>query len=90
MVQGYHEIHHTVLDRFGGSICGEHGDGRVRAEYVPAKMFGPELYELFVKVKRSFRSVRRAQPGRQDQRPALHGAYRLHQAIQILRDLRQV
>ena len=25
----------TVLDRFGGSICGEHGDGRVRAEYVP-------------------------------------------------------
>lgn len=53
MVQGYHEIHRTVLDRFGGSICGEHGDGRVRAEYVPA-MFGPELYELFVKVKRSF------------------------------------
>ena len=53
MVKGYHEIHRTVLDRFGGSICGEHGDGRVRAEYVPA-MFGPELYDLFVKVKRSF------------------------------------
>lgn len=53
MVRGYHEIHRTVLDRFGGSICGEHGDGRVRAEYVPA-MFGPELYDLFVKVKRSF------------------------------------
>lgn len=53
MVQGYHEIHRTVLHRFGGSICGEHGDGRVRAEYVPA-MFGPELYDLFVKVKRSF------------------------------------
>ncbi len=53
MVQGYHEIHRAVLDEFGGSICGEHGDGRVRAEYVP-KMFGPELYELFVRVKRSF------------------------------------
>lgn len=53
MVQGYHEIHRTVLDRFGGSICGEHGDGRVRAEYVKA-MFGPELYDLFVRVKRSF------------------------------------
>jgi len=53
MVQGYHDIHRTVLDRFGGSICGEHGDGRVRAEYVPA-MFGPDLYDLFVKVKRSF------------------------------------
>jgi FAD/FMN-containing dehydrogenase/Fe-S oxidoreductase len=53
MVQGYHEIHRTVLDRFGGSVCGEHGDGRVRAEFVQA-MFGPELYNLFVKVKRSF------------------------------------
>ena len=53
MVQGYHEIHQTVLNRFGGSICGEHGDGRVRAEYVKT-MFGPELYDLFVRVKRSF------------------------------------
>jgi FAD/FMN-containing dehydrogenase/Fe-S oxidoreductase len=53
MVQGYHEIHHTVLDRFGGSICGEHGDGRVRAEYV-RKMFGPELYGMFEQVKRLF------------------------------------
>jgi FAD/FMN-containing dehydrogenase/Fe-S oxidoreductase len=53
MVQGYHEIHETVLGRFGGSICGEHGDGRVRAEYVKT-MFGPELYDLFVRVKQSF------------------------------------
>ena len=34
MVQAYSDIHSTVLDRFGGSICGEHGDGRIRAEYV--------------------------------------------------------
>lgn len=53
MVTGYHEIHQTVLDRFGGSICGEHGDGRVRAEYV-RKMFGSAVYDLFVKVKRAF------------------------------------
>ena len=53
MVQGYHEIHSVVLNRFGGSICGEHGDGRVRAEYV-RKMFGEELYSLFVQVKKAF------------------------------------
>jgi len=53
MVRGYSEIHQTVLDRFSGSICGEHGDGRVRAEYVK-KMFGPELYDLFVRIKQSF------------------------------------
>ena len=53
MVEGYHDVHSAVLQRFDGSICGEHGDGRVRAEYV-RKMFGPEMYELFVRVKRSF------------------------------------
>ena len=52
MVPGYHEIHQTVLER-RRSICGEHGDGRVRAEYVKT-MFGPELYDLFVRVKQSF------------------------------------
>ncbi len=50
MVGSYQTVHETVLSRFGGSICGEHGDGRVRAEFV-RRMFGPELYELFVQVK---------------------------------------
>jgi len=62
MVQGYHEIHQTVLSRFGGSICGEHGDGRVRAEYVKV-MFGPELYDLFVRTKRSFDPTGVLNPG---------------------------
>jgi FAD/FMN-containing dehydrogenase/Fe-S oxidoreductase len=53
MVQGYYEIHSVVLHRFGGSICGEHGDGRIRAEYV-RKMFGEDLYSLFVQVKQAF------------------------------------
>lgn len=53
MVQAYQEIHATVLNRFGGSICGEHGDGRVRAEFVKT-MFGEELYDLFVQVKHAF------------------------------------
>lgn len=62
MVAGYHEIHRTVLDRFGGSICGEHGDGRVRAEYVRT-MFGPELYDLFAQVKHSFDPAGVLNPG---------------------------
>ncbi len=53
MVNAYRDIHTTVLNRFGGSICGEHGDGRVRAEFVKT-MFGEELYDLFVQVKQSF------------------------------------
>ncbi|MEX5213529.1 MAG: FAD-binding oxidoreductase [Nitrospiraceae bacterium] len=52
MVRTYHEIHETVLTRFDGSICGEHGDGRVRAGYV-RRMFGDELYQLFIQVKQA-------------------------------------
>ena len=89
MVQGYHEIHQTVLGRFGGSICGEHGDGRVRAEYVRT-MFGPESVQPLCAGKAEFRSIRDAQSRYQDQRPALHGAYRLCAIVEALRDLRQV
>jgi len=62
MVAGYHEIHQTVITRFGGSICGEHGDGRVRAEFV-RKYFGEELYALFTQVKSAFDPVRVLNPG---------------------------
>ncbi|WDT74920.1 MAG: FAD-binding and (Fe-S)-binding domain-containing protein [Candidatus Manganitrophus sp.] len=53
MVALSHEIHQTVIDRFGGSLCGEHGDGRVRAEFVK-DLYGPELYTLFKRVKTLF------------------------------------
>ncbi len=62
MIQAYHEIHAEVLTRFGGSICGEHGDGRVRAEYVRT-MFGDELYRLFVQVKQAFDPGHLLNPG---------------------------
>ncbi len=50
MVALSREIHQTVIERFDGSLCGEHGDGRVRAEFVKA-LYGPELYDLFKQVK---------------------------------------
>jgi FAD/FMN-containing dehydrogenase/Fe-S oxidoreductase len=62
MVEGYHEIHSTVVSRFGGSICGEHGDGRVRAEFV-RKYFGEELYGLFKRVKAAFDPMGILNPG---------------------------
>jgi FAD/FMN-containing dehydrogenase/Fe-S oxidoreductase len=62
MVALSHEIHQTVIERFGGSLCGEHGDGRVRAEFLPA-LFGPELYDLFRQVKRLFDPDNLLNPG---------------------------
>jgi FAD/FMN-containing dehydrogenase/Fe-S oxidoreductase len=62
MVEAYTAIHETVLTRFGGSICGEHGDGRVRAPLV-RRMFGEELYALFVRVKHSLDPAGVLNPG---------------------------
>jgi len=50
MVALSHEIHQTVIERFEGSTCGEHGDGRVRAEFLKT-LYGSELYSLFKQVK---------------------------------------
>ena len=62
MVDTYYEVHDTILDRFRGSICGEHGDGRVRAEMV-RRMFGEELYGLFVQVKHAMDPAGILNPG---------------------------
>ena len=47
------EIHSIVIHRFGGSLCGEHGDGRVRGEFL-RELYGEEIYALFGKVKTLF------------------------------------
>lgn len=50
------ELSHTVYDlvlSYRGSITGEHNDGLVRTPYVE-KMFGPEMYALFIQVKKIF------------------------------------
>ena len=62
MVEAHREIHQAVLERFDGSICGEHGDGRVRAEMV-RQMFGDDLYQLFVRVKETLNPSAIFNPG---------------------------
>lgn len=39
-----------LVKKYRGSLSGEHGDGRVRAEFIP-KMIGDENYELLRKIK---------------------------------------
>lgn len=50
MVELSDHIHKEVINKFDGSICGEHGDGRVRAEFLK-EMYGEEIYSLFEQVK---------------------------------------
>ena len=43
----------TLVKKYRGSLSGEHGDGRLRGEFVRA-MVGDECYALFHRVKRAF------------------------------------
>lgn len=45
--------YYTMVIELGGSTSGEHNDGRIRAPYLP-KLYGPEAYEVFRKLKNIF------------------------------------
>ena len=47
---------------FGGSLSGEHGDGRARTELL-ARMYSPAMIELFSKVKSIFDPENQLNPG---------------------------
>jgi len=50
------ELSHKVYDlviAYEGSISGEHNDGLIRTPYVE-KMFGSEMYTLFIEIKKIF------------------------------------
>lgn len=49
LIDEYYEL----VISLGGSTSGEHNDGRLRGPYLE-KLYGPEMYELFRKVKEIF------------------------------------
>jgi FAD/FMN-containing dehydrogenase len=57
-----HEVYDLVIS-YHGSITGEHNDGLVRTPYVE-KMFGPPMYQLFVKTKAIFDPLNIFNPGK--------------------------
>ncbi|AOW08792.1 FAD-binding and (Fe-S)-binding domain-containing protein [Flavobacterium gilvum] len=46
------DIAHLVK-KYKGSLSGEHGDGRLRGEFIPL-MLGDEIYQLFIQVKNTW------------------------------------
>ncbi|NJC26302.1 FAD-binding and (Fe-S)-binding domain-containing protein [Neolewinella antarctica] len=54
--EAFYHITHDVarlVKKYRGSLSGEHGDGRVRAVFLP-EMLGPDVYRLLVDLKRVF------------------------------------
>lgn len=69
------EVTDLVL-AFNGSLSGEHGDGLVRSEW-NRKMFGPEVYEAFRRVKRGFDPENVLNPGKVVDAPAMEENWRV-------------
>lgn len=71
-----------ILKKYNGSLSGEHGDGRLRGEFIP-KLMGKELYDLFIEIKELFDPHYLFNPGKivhappmdQDFRFSLHQSY---------------
>lgn len=56
------EEYYDMVLSLGGSTCGEHNDGRLRAPFLP-KVYGPEMYEVFRQVKKAFDPYNTLNPG---------------------------
>lgn len=52
MKQLYEKVNDKAIE-LGGTVCGEHGEGRVRARLLP-KVYGEEVYALFREIKKAF------------------------------------
>lgn len=53
---------YRMVIELGGTTCGEHNDGRLRAPYLK-RLYGAELYSLFVEVKKIFDPLEILNPG---------------------------
>lgn len=74
------DAYYTMVIEMGGSTSGQHNDGRLRAPYLQ-QQFGPEIYELFKKVKQTSDPYSTLNPGvkmdvtLQDLQPLLRQEY---------------
>ena len=77
-VQDFHDITLEVaklVKKYRGSLSGEHGDGRVRAEFIPI-MVGEDIYKLFQEIKLCFDPHQIFNPGKIVDAPAMQSALR--------------
>ena len=81
--------YYKLLISLGGTITGEHGEGRLRAPYLE-QMYGNEVYELFKKVKKIFDPYGTLNPGVKlgttidDLKPILRQSYSLNHLYEHL------
>ena len=67
-----------LVKKYNGSLSGEHGDGRVRAEFIPL-MIGEDNYELLRRVKQLWDPQGIFNPGKIVDAPPMHTSLRYEQ-----------
>jgi len=60
-----------LVKKYDGSLSGEHGDGRVRAPFLP-EMLGPEVYQLLVGLKQAWDPAGIFNPGKIVEAPPMN------------------
>lgn len=77
-VDRFHEIGKATAElvkKYKGSLSGEHGDGRVRAEFIPM-MVGEENYQLFRRIKGTWDPKHIFNPGKIVDAPPMNAQLR--------------
>ena len=77
-----------LTKRFGGSLSGEHGDGRLRGEFLPM-MVGKKNYALFRAIKRAWDPSGIFNPGKITDTPPMDASLR-YEAGQPVRQFKTV
>ncbi len=60
-----------LVKKFRGSLSGEHGDGRLRGEFIPI-MYGEKIYKLFKEIKAVFDPENIFNPGKITDTPPMN------------------
>jgi len=66
-----------IVKKYRGSLCGEHGDGRLRAEMIPF-MYGDKIYNFFKEIKSTFDPWNIFNPGKIVNAPQMNTFLRIN------------
>lgn len=66
-----------LVKKYKGSLSGEHGDGRLRGEFIPF-MFGEEIYKLLKQIKSTWDKDNIFNPGKIIDTPPMDSSLRFH------------
>jgi len=64
-----------LVKKYRGSLSGEHGDGRLRGEFIPL-MVGEKVYDLFIEIKQSWDPQNIFNPGKITDTPRMNTSLR--------------